>query len=553
MKEIEANLPALGAYKVRFHCESKEVCDFLGSQELERLDHINHLGVASYVFTGVNHSRLEYVLLQCALIQLLPKFHKGKEGISLSGSVSIPGQESKISSCEELLKCWVLLNNSGHSKHTYGVERSLLNKACEDKGFTSILVEGFPADLKRFSLSVIDEYKDSSFHLVLSLYRIARLPKGSRLKARLFRIMRVLVLPMDDLKISKPNERYKIYRLKVLYDRIRLLSIVSLDSYYSHNPIRYDVSSALMNLDSLFSNEEGGQDFVRLLTETSSWLADEIYMHPKAASAQKMYEVASKVKIETVYKNHFNDTERFEKFFPNFMNNGFGKPDLNGLKHFARLSFPYTKIGALFGRSVYDLNQILEKQISPTDKDYVSLMVNPYSKTLHLDLLFSVERSTPGSLGFLCCNTIQWLLRLVEAQVKRRFRFYPSKMRTESLEEKMRERWEPRIIKDSLLSLSRIFYGVVSYLLPEGMRGVFTEYVDRRDGPLGFQLRLVSGGVYSDAEDKLNYIINENSDNLDEDRLHEISAIKSYVEKSKANVVIVGLEKFLIKGAEFIY
>lgn len=277
MKVIEANLPALGQYNIKFHCESEETFNFLGDAEIRRLDSINHLGVASYVFTGTNHSRLEYVLLQCAIIELLPKFHKGSEALSLSGRVTIPGQKTKISSGEELLKCWALLTNSGHAQYTFGVERSLLNKANEDKAFKDVLLSRFKGELRRESKRIIDEYDDISFHIIFTLLKIERLPKGSRLKARLLRILRLLILPTDSLGIKTSAEKYKIYRLKKLYKRVRLLSIVALDSYYSHHPIRYDVTSALLSLDSFFSDPGVDSNFIRLLEQTAAWIADELY------------------------------------------------------------------------------------------------------------------------------------------------------------------------------------------------------------------------------------------------------------------------------------
>ncbi|WP_369158564.1 hypothetical protein [Candidatus Thiodiazotropha sp. LNASS1] len=180
MRRIEATLPALGSYTVPFHNESEEVLDFLGNGELSRLDRVQHLGIASKVFTGVNHSRLEYLLLQCAIINLLPRFHRGKEQFALSGKVFIPGQTAKISSGEELLKCWTLLGNAGHSQYTFGVERSLLNHARDNPAFKTILVSELPSKLKSWSLAIIDNYEDANFHYILSLIKIAQLPSGSR-------------------------------------------------------------------------------------------------------------------------------------------------------------------------------------------------------------------------------------------------------------------------------------------------------------------------------------------------------------------------------------
>lgn len=545
-------MPSLGVYNVRFFNESEEVYDFLGGSEFSRLDSINHLGVASYVFTGANHSRLEYMLLQCAIIELLPKFHKGREPLSLSGKVSIPGQKSKISSGEELLKCWSLLSNSGHTQYTFGVERSLLNKANADLDFRLILVQDFPPKLKKESLRIIEDYDDSSFHLILSLFKIARLPKGSRLKARLFRLMAVLMLPVDALMTTKPNERYKLYRLKKLYQRVRLLSIVSLDSYYSHLPIRYDVSSALLSLDSLFSDPGVDSNFIRLLKDTSAWLADSLYMHPKAASAQKYYEVRSKTKIESSYAKRFSNEFEFEKFFLNIMANGFGKPNINKLVPLARMTFPYTKSGSWFGRSLFELNSILENQISPTNSDYVSVLLNPYSNNLHIDLLYDPFSSSFESIGLLCSRTSKWLLRLIEAQVKHIIRRFPeSIIHRDGFEERLRSRETPRLVRQASQSMMSLFEGVVQFLLPTGYTGNFTEVMSKRhEGPIGLRLNLVNGEVYDTIKYEIDGILSKNNRGLHADRLHELESIKKYISRSKAQVIIVSLEKYIIKNSQ---
>ena len=336
MKRIEATLPALGSYTVPFHDESEEVLSYLGDNELSRLDRVQHLGIASKVFTGVNHSRLEYLLLQCAIMNLLPKFHRGKEQFALSGKVFIPGQKAKISSGEELLKCWALLGNTGHAQYTFGVERSLLNHAREDSVFKSLLVKDLPVNLKRWSLSVIDNYEDNNFHYILSLIKISQLAPSSRLKGRLFRMLAALLLPIKDLKISSATNRYKIYRLRSLFSRVRLLSIVALDAYYSHHPVRYQISGALMNLDSLLEGGEEKSEFFSLLEKTASWLADEIYLHPRAAAAQKLYEVNSKIKLNGIYKPRLATERSFNLFLPNFMSNGFGRPKVDKLQNLAR-------------------------------------------------------------------------------------------------------------------------------------------------------------------------------------------------------------------------
>ena len=389
MISFNANIPSLGTYEVRFHSESEEIVNFLEDKEFSRLGDINHLGVASYVFTGTNHSRLEYLLLQCSIIEMLPRYHKGIESVSLAGKVKIPRQSRKISSGEELLKSWVLLSNCGHAQHTYGVERALLNRACKDSEFRDFLNAELPNYLKVESDRIVDSYNDSEFHHLLALVRISRLPKGSRLKARLFRLMKVLICPVESLETTDPAERFKLFRLRKLYERVRLISIVALDTYYSHHPIKFEVSSALVSLDSLFREPSVNTDFFKLLNNTAGWLADELYMHPSAAAAQKYYEFSSAKKIETRLSSKKSKKNKHYNLYLNVMNSGFGKPNISQLVPLSRFTFFYTRSGPIFGQNIYELTLKLEAQISPTEADHVSVLINPFTKNMHIDLLYN--------------------------------------------------------------------------------------------------------------------------------------------------------------------
>ncbi len=157
MKTTRATLPALGSYVIRFHKESQEVFDYLGKEEFRRLSNIEHLGMVSKVFTGVNHSRLEYMLLECAVVCLIKIFQRGDEVFALSGEVKLSGLDEKISSGEELLKAWFLLCNSGHAKYTFTAEAILLDLAFKHSSIKrNILLRIADKDLKIWARDIID-------------------------------------------------------------------------------------------------------------------------------------------------------------------------------------------------------------------------------------------------------------------------------------------------------------------------------------------------------------------------------------------------------------
>lgn len=548
MKRIDATLPALGGYTVPFFKESEEVWEFLGDKELRRLDRVQHLGIAAKVFTGVNHSRLEYVLLQCAVINMLPRFHKAHEQFALSGPVRIPGQAARVSSGEELLKCWALLGSAGHAQYTYGVERSLLNWARENPPFHDVLLAGLPVRLRRWGKSVIDEYRDTEFHYLLVLCRISQLPARSRVKGRLFRILSSLLLPFDQIVLPDSADRYKLFRLRRLFSQVRALCIVTLDAYYSHHPVRYQITGALMNLGALMEDSEEKTGFMGLLEQTAAWLADEIYFHPKAAAAQKHYEIVSAQKLAGVYKPRLANREQFDAFFPNFMENGFGQPQVDRLANLARLSFPHWRFGAVFGKDEYELGRTIEAQLSKAPSTHVSILTNPYSETIHVDLLYDGVMADSGSVADLCVKASQWIARLVEAQALWRVRL----LRAESeVAERFRQRYLKELVESAYPALRNLFNGIVQYILPQYLVGAMSEAIPRRGRRyLGFRFNYVRGGKYDSLTPSLDELIERNPNDCPEDRIHELKALRYVVKRSKATFVAACLEKFIVRNPD---
>jgi hypothetical protein len=80
------------------HCESERIIQFFGDDELARLGRIDHLGAATPAFPGINHKRLEYVLLQCAIAQIVAKLYKDNPDLALANTVELSGTSSQASS-----------------------------------------------------------------------------------------------------------------------------------------------------------------------------------------------------------------------------------------------------------------------------------------------------------------------------------------------------------------------------------------------------------------------------------------------------------------------
>lgn len=549
MKKIEAALPALGNYVVPFHKESEEVLNFLGDKELRRLDRVQHLGVASKVFAGVNHSRLEYVLLQCAVINLISKFQKGDENFAVGGPVRIPGQNEKMSSGEELLKCWALLSNFGHAQYTYGVERSLLNHARLDEKFRTVMVSSLPPKLRQWGLEVIASYRDTDFHFILALNRIAQLPPHSRVKGRLNRVLSALLLPLEQLTLTERADHFKLFRLRRLFSQVRLLCIVALDSYYSHHPVRLQVSAALMNIGVLMDETEEKSGFSNLIQQTAGWLADELYMHPRAATAQKHYELVSGKKLLGKLSRHTKSIESFRLFFPNLMETGFGQPQVDALVHLARLSLPRWRFGAVFGKDEYQLTKAVEAQLSDSVLTHVSVLSNPFTGMVHFDLLYDREKATGSSISDLYANTYRWLSRLIEAQTIWRIRALRIREPADKAAiERLRIRVLSELVDSSYPAIKSLFSGLIRYLLPTHLIGVMSEVMPiPGHQALAVRFKFARGGEYDSFSKQMLELVETNTGGWSDDRIHELRAVEHFVSGSKAPFVLVCLEKFIIR------
>ncbi|WP_126147589.1 hypothetical protein [Synechococcus elongatus] len=555
MKKISATLPALGAYTVPFYKESAKILEFLGEKEINRLSKIAHLGTAASVFTGINHSRLEYLLLQCAIINLLPKFNLGTEQFAIGGKVKLAGGNYQVSSGEELLKCWAILGNLGHAQYTYGVERSLLSylrrNPRSQRFFLSMIQQ---PDLKKWGKRVIDSYQDVDFHWLLSIIRVSQyLPPRSRDKGLFIQYLKNLLLPLDGLNFQSHTDHYKIYRLRKIFEKIRLLSLVTLDSYYSHHPVRYQISTAIMDLENLFSIQETG--FESLLIQTASWLADELYMHPTSAATLRYYEIKSSLKFSKYYNKFFFSIKDFKDFMNNFMNNGFGQPSTAHLKAFLRISLLDRQTEIFSNKDTYIIRNLLEKEISKPRKTRVSVLKNPFSKSLYIDLLYDYYESKPSDIGQLCCGVYSWFIPAIKEYANSKFRKLFPQERIDILPLRIQKNLSSRFFQQSIKEFHSVFSqmmeSTIKYLIPEEFTASIIEFIPSSKEEQPFFIKLKSDEFH------YNNIQSIRSDNFsiynkfkpDMDRVQELKAVEHVIRYSHFPLIIVCIDKFVLRNS----
>lgn len=549
MYRVNATLPMLGTVPVDFHDESEVVTEFMGQKEWDRLRSVPHLGVAASVFTGVHHSRLEYVLLQCAVTWLVGKVHRNDEQFALSNKVALNGLKNPISSGEELIKIWILLSNYGHAQHTYGVERALLQQATEISEIRDWLVGAIARrDLRKWATALIEEHRYTDFRYILTLLRISLLPRRDRRKNRFAHYLRNLLLPLSELFPSDPVSRYKLGRLRDLFARIRLLSMVALDAHYSHQPISMNLTSAIVSLAELLPSASRGTGFNQFLNATSGWQADELYLHPLAVAAQREYELRFAAKFPKRFLEATRES-RLPTLLHELMTQGLGPPRPAKLLHVVRISLPAPTRRQLLGSSnIYETTKQLQKDLVDPPKSYLSVDTNTVTRIVHIDLFLRRDAISIRNVTRIYTRLQKWLVRNLEADSLARIRrLYSGISKVEVQKAKERDFYR-QLDRYSELILS-FFNSVIRSYVPLDRSGVIAEFrpIRRSSVPVSVSFALSDGTVIDTITPRIRQILDENPDAQPVERLQEIRCLEQVCQPSNGKFLMVCLEKFVIK------
>lgn len=369
---IKANLSVVGYVKINFYDFAYEIAKLyekLG--EFERQKRIKHLGVISDVFESSSHSRYEYLLLQCFLTDIAEKTYKGDA--NTLGSITI---DSKSYSGNAIIKSWFLLSNFGHTYRTIGDEKSLLQFTKERKGFRNkLLSDIIDEELKKYCTGVIDNYDYSSFHHVLSIWRLY---KNCRSKPELARILKIYKLYLLD-NCSVRVDLNKLNLLKYLAVFIREVAVISIDGHYTHLPVNINPLSVIMSTD-LFDNRFNQNSILSFLSPISSLLIENIYQNQNVQEKQREYEVNSISYLKSGSANYQSYGRLLEKAFQS----GLLEERSITLKHFFRFKVPRT----VTDRNLFDEFRTIQTVKRNSSKVEASLDYNAIKDELVYDFYF---------------------------------------------------------------------------------------------------------------------------------------------------------------------
>ncbi|MEW4328364.1 hypothetical protein Q0N12_17070 [Rossellomorea marisflavi] len=398
---VKVNLPTLGVVSINFRDISAEVVDLFNNiREFSRQKGIKHLGLIAEVFEGSSHSRYEYVMLQCAFVDLVENQYKGSPNIALGG-LTINGQEI---SGNAIIKSWFLLSNFGHTKYTYGDEKSLILFAIKNKGFRTQLLKPIKdKSLKKWCQKVILNYDYSHMNFVLAIIRIYKETfRNVKLRVSLLQVLKLLLLKSDEFDIKVSME--KLEQLKKIYNVIRELSIITIDGHYSHIPININSIAAIISMGEIEKNYNNNS-LTKQLKPIISLLHDEIYLNKNVLELQRNYEIESQEVLQT-YKS-----VGLSKLLTLAFSDGLLTDKNTNLKHFARLEIgDDLQNGDDFKLQLKKLEKV---RTGCRDTDYY-IDSNPISGLKYIDIFLNEGRFNKKQLPALVFNICNFIYELTD-------------------------------------------------------------------------------------------------------------------------------------------
>ena len=398
---IVATLPALGRVRINFYGASAKVISLYSeNNEFDRQKQIRHLGLIPSVFEGSSHTRYEYVMLQCALCDIFDVIHKGDKTV-LQGSIKVDGETYQGNS---ILKSWFLLSNFGHLKNTIGDEKTLLLFSLKRKGLVNTLLKGVTDDkLKDWCWNVINEFKYTSFHHIVAIWRISEIPdRNKKDKENLLLLYKMLLIECGDIDIK--IDKVKLEQLKRLFRTIRTLSILTIDGHYSHTPISINLTSSILalgNSDNLFHGTYLHESFEPFL----SLLHEEVYLNKDVLTKQREYEIIATSNLSSYGYD-------YRRVLKDAISKGIADNSLSAYKHFSRFSITRLMRSQ---RGFYDEFRYLKQKVRKGSVGIdVSLDSNPITGVRYFDVLIDSNLISPKMISKATHNMCDLMDELVQ-------------------------------------------------------------------------------------------------------------------------------------------
>ncbi|WP_440955366.1 hypothetical protein ACSAZK_17900 [Methanosarcina sp. Mfa9] len=297
---LKYHLPGLGQLKAELYLNSLQAYKLIKEKShVQRLKEIDQLGVIRNVYEGVHHSRWEYVMVQLGILHQLNVIDldtgcKPSKGMGLNSKVTI---NSRNTSYVEIIQMWIMLLNMGHLPGTFSSEKALLKCLKGDYTLQKSLKDGLPnKEVKSYFFKIIAEENIYDLHKVLSFFYLSRY---KRYNPELIEyLVKVLELYCIDYPVIDKYDEFDIVRKKSIeitlnknkqiFNKIRQISYLYLDSKYGPTPFNFDLECILINLseyvDKLFL--DNGNHIAQSINDFDKFLSSTIYQSEDSLQAQ---------------------------------------------------------------------------------------------------------------------------------------------------------------------------------------------------------------------------------------------------------------------------
>lgn len=397
-ERIKLTIPILGNVSINFSEISYEIYQlYKQTDEENRQREIGHLGLISYAFDGINHSRYDYVFFQCVISELIEKNFKGTT--SAQGSIKIDGYSRRGN---EIIKSWFLLSNFGHCFNTIGDEKSLILFCNENKGFKSFLLRSIKDNrLRKWSNDVIKSFDYTKFHHIISIVRIYKsLRRKTQLQNEILQVYKMLLLDSSEIDFVSSSER--LDQLRSIYFNIRNLAIISLDTENSAIPINLNVLSIILSYD-FFHNKIQQTELSEILNPQLNLLYNILYLNSRSQAYQRSYEIRSMLAIKNMNNKEILNTAIHE---------GFVTADDCHLVPFLRKSI---KNGDKNRLELFRESQKINRTVNSLES---SVDFNPFENRIIVDFYLDVKKFKNSNLPLICTQLVNYSNELFRVDIE---------------------------------------------------------------------------------------------------------------------------------------
>ena len=276
---LDYNLYSLGKREILIYGNYASQCyNFLKENDVvERLKNTEQLGLIKESMEGIHHSRWEYVILQMFLVNRV--CDTKKYALSHKFDLNLNNNIETLSGAE-LIQIWILLLNSGHLYGTFSSERGVLKAINGNTSLYKKIKEKIPKDLEEWFEDIVTGCKFYKMNILNSIYFLNTSQKksktisGNKLTDFYIELLKVFIEDNYD-----DNLDFRVKKYKKLFNTIRQISYLLLDSQYFSLPFKFNLTDFMANFDENFNEFFSKSSHMdKLLQDYDNLLSSKLYL-----------------------------------------------------------------------------------------------------------------------------------------------------------------------------------------------------------------------------------------------------------------------------------